>query len=152
MDTQRVNEAEIARIFGSAPFVRHLGLEPVNVEPGLCESRILLDDHHRQQDGFVHAGVQASMADHTAGAAAATLIGDDRLVLTAEFKVNLLRAATGRYLRCRAAVLKPGSALTVVESEVFSGDDEGHERLVAKATVTLAVIDKARYASPEATV
>jgi len=40
-------------------------------------------------------------------------------------------------LRCRATVLKPGKTLIVVESEVHSVRD-GKEKLVAKATVTLA--------------
>ncbi|RLA37642.1 MAG: hypothetical protein DRR03_02180 [Gammaproteobacteria bacterium] len=32
------------------------------------------------------------MADHTAGVAAATLVGDGETVLTTEFKIHLLRA------------------------------------------------------------
>jgi uncharacterized protein (TIGR00369 family) len=94
---------------------------------------------HLQQDGFVHAGVQATIADHTAGAAAATLAASGHYVLTAEFKISLLRAAKGSHLTCVAKVLKAGNSLTVVESEVFCGTP-GDTRLVSKATVTLAVV------------
>jgi len=87
----------------------------------------------------VHAGVLATVADHTAGAAGSTLLAADEYVLTAEFKINLLRAARGERLVCRAQVLKPGRILTVVESEVFSVTDEA-PTLVAKASVTLAVL------------
>ncbi|RJP25838.1 MAG: PaaI family thioesterase [Deltaproteobacteria bacterium] len=52
-------------------------------------------------------------------------------------RINLLRPALGDRLRCRATVLKPGKTLIVVESEVHSVRD-GKEKLVAKATVTLA--------------
>jgi uncharacterized protein (TIGR00369 family) len=94
---------------------------------------------HYQHHDFVHAGVQATIADHTAGAAATTLIRDTELVLSAEFKINLLNTARGEALRCRAEVLKAGRMLVVVESEVFAVSGE-KERLVAKATVTLAVV------------
>ncbi len=92
-----------------------------------------------QQDGFVHAGAQATMADHTAGGAAATLIEPDHMILTAEFKINLLRAAKGERLTCRAKVLKPGSRLIIVESEVQC-EDEGTSKLVSKTTVSIAVV------------
>jgi len=41
-----------------------------SVADGECHSSLKIDQRHFQQDGFVHAGVQATMADHTAGAAA----------------------------------------------------------------------------------
>lgn len=128
--------AEVERVFYQAPFIQSLGAEILEISPGHCCSRILLDQHHLQQDGYVHAGVQATLADHTAGTAAATLLPEGSIVLTAEFKINLLRAAQGTALVAEARVLKPGRMLTVAEAEVFS---EGEQRqLVAKATVTLA--------------
>ncbi|HEY5118765.1 MAG TPA: PaaI family thioesterase, partial [Anaerolineales bacterium] len=106
---------------------------------GKCTTVLLLQPRHLQQDGYVHAGVQATMADHTAGAAAATLLQVGQIVLTAEFKINLLRAAKGDRLICRSKVLKPGKQLTVVESEIFCVASET-EKLVSKATVTIAVV------------
>jgi uncharacterized protein (TIGR00369 family) len=130
---------ETNRIFTSAPFAAELGLRLESVGPGTCTSLLPLERRHLQQDGFVHAGVQASMADHTAGGAAATLLRKGQYVLSAEFKINLLRAAKGDRLVCRARVLKAGAQLTVAESEVFCVA-AGAERLVSKATVTLAVM------------
>jgi len=83
------------------------------------------------------------MADHSAGGAAATLIGPDQFVLTVEFKINLLKTARGAALRCKATVLKPGSRLTVVESEVFC-ESGAESTLVSKATATIAVVSRAR--------
>lgn len=133
------NQREIERIFASAPFVAQLGLQLVSIAPGECRSALPLQERHLQQDGYVHAGVQATVADHTAGAAAATLITGGQSVLTVEFKINLLRAARGQQLTCVAKVLKPGKTLSVVESEVYC-HSEGQARLVSKACVTLAVI------------
>jgi acyl-coenzyme A thioesterase PaaI-like protein len=79
------------------------------------------------------------MADHTAGTAATTVVGEGEYVLSAGFNLSLLRPATGEKLRCRAAVLKPGRRLVVVESDVYAVSNSGMV-LVSKATVTLAVL------------
>lgn len=133
---------EVRRIFDQAPFIADLGVVLERIAPGECETSLRLERRHLQQDGFAHAGVQATLADHTAGAAAATLVGPNEFVLTVEFKINLLRPAHGERLRCHATVLKPGSRIDVVESEVWTEDD-GDSKLVAKAMVTLAVLARA---------
>jgi uncharacterized protein (TIGR00369 family) len=133
---------EVRRIFEQAPFIAELGVVLDRIAPGECETSLRLERRHLQQDGLAHAGVQATLADHTAGAAAATLVGPNEFVLTVEFKINLLRPAHGERLRCRARVLKPGSRIDVVESELWA-EDGGDSKLVAKAMVTLAVLARA---------
>jgi uncharacterized protein (TIGR00369 family) len=130
---------ELKRIFYQAPFIAALGIQLDSLGPGECTTTLVLQERHLQQDGYVHAGVQATMADHTAGAAAATLIQEGQIVLTAEFKINLLRPAKGERLICKSKVLKPGKQLTVVESEVFCVASE-KEQLVSKAMATIAVV------------
>ena len=130
---------ELERIFNAAPFVMSLGIRLVGIDPGICETELDIEPRHLQQDGFVHAGVQATMADHTAGGAAATLIEPGHIVLTVEFKINLLRAAKGERLTCRSKVLKPGSRLIVVESEVQC-ENEGTSTLVSKTTASIVVV------------
>ena len=131
---------ELERIFYSAPFVADLGICLVTVGPGHCDTELDVEPRHLQQDGFVHAGVQATMADHTAGGAAATMIEPDHIVLTVEFKINLLRAAKGERLTCRSKVLKPGARLIVVESEI-SCENDGTSKLVSKTTASMAVVE-----------
>jgi uncharacterized protein (TIGR00369 family) len=128
-------------VFAAAPFIAAIGLELDSVGDGRCTTTLLLERRHLQQDGFVHAGVQATMADHTAGAAAASLVPSGHLVLTTAFTINLLRAARGERLACRALVLRAGRQVTVAESEVYC-IAAGEEKLVSKATVTLAVVPK----------
>ena len=130
---------ELERIFNAAPFVANLGIRLVSLGSGTCEAELVVEPRHLQQDGYVHAGVQATMADHTAGGAAATLIEPDHMILTAEFKINLLRAAKGERLTCRSKILKPGSRLIVVESEVLC-ENQGTSKLVSKTTATIAVV------------
>jgi len=131
---------EIQRIFRAARFISDLGIELEPVGEGECVTTLELKDRHLQQDGFVHAGVHATIADHTAGVAAATLLSDRQMVLSMEFKINLLCAAKGERLICRAEVLKPGRRFSVVESEVFCVDD-GEEHLVSKMIATMAYIE-----------
>ncbi|HET6312983.1 MAG TPA: PaaI family thioesterase [Chloroflexia bacterium] len=132
-------KSAVREIFERAAFVNDVGIRLAECGPGWCESVLAVSPRHYQHHDFVHAGVQATIADHTAGAAATTLIRDTELVLSAEFKINLLNTARGETLKCRAEVLKAGRMLIVVESEVFARSGE-KERLVAKATVTLAVV------------
>ena len=143
-----MNMPEIERLFDAAPFIRDIGMSLVAIAPGRCETCIVLSERHLQQDGVVHAGVLATMADHTSGTAGASIIEAGAYVLTAEFKINLLRAARGERLHCVGTVLKPGRRLIVADSEVFDGTPDSG-KLIAKATVTLAVMTKTFAAAAE---
>jgi acyl-coenzyme A thioesterase PaaI-like protein len=78
MNPRRSDYAEYVRaIFASAPFIRDLGIELVDLGPGSCETALTIAPRLLQQHGFVHAGVTTTLADHTAGGAAGTLIGAD---------------------------------------------------------------------------
>lgn len=134
-----MNEAKLREMFQKAAFVNELGIEISRIESGICETRLKILPKHLQQTDVVHAGVLGTLADHTAGGAAATMLKEKEYILTAEFKISLLRSAEGSELRCVARVLKPGSSLFFVESEIFDLR-AGSEKLVAKASVTLAVL------------
>lgn len=135
--------AKVQSIFEKAAFIQDLGLRLGTVSAGEVETLLAVLSRHLQQDGVVHAGVQATMADHTAGMAAASLVAPPETVLSVEFKLNLLRPAVGEALRCVATVLRQGRTLIIAESEVFAREG-GRERLASKATVTLAVVEEER--------
>ena len=129
----------VVALYARAPFVVALGMRVELAEPGVVVAALDVRPDHLQQDGFIHAGVQAALADHTAGAAAYTGVAPGETVLSVEFKLNLLRPGTGAVLRARAEVLRQGRRLVVVETSVFGGPT-GAPVLVSKATVTLAVV------------
>jgi uncharacterized protein (TIGR00369 family) len=135
-------EASVAAIFRSAPFIADLGVRLESVAPGRVASRLALSTRHLQHDGLVHAAVQTAIADHTAGAAAYTMLEPEQIALTLSLTVNLLRPATGEELCCRAMVLRAGKRTVVAESEVFACTSSVPDVLVAKATVTLAVLQR----------
>ena len=142
MQTQNPNfRRKVQEIFDRAAFIEEVGIKVSDIGPGWCETTLEVRPKHLQQDSFVHAGVLATMADHTAGGAAGSVVKEEQVVLSVEFKINLLRPATGETLRCRAHLLRAGRTLIVAESEVFARSDD-QEKLVAKATVTLAVVGR----------
>ncbi len=134
-------QEEAQRIFDLAPFMRTLGAAVVECAPGRVVAELDLAPHLTQHHGLLHAGVSATLADHTAGAAATTLLeGTGHAVLTVEFKINLLRPGRAPRYRCEAEVLKPGRRICIVESSVWGIYPERRE-LQAKAMVTLAVVE-----------
>ena len=133
-DADRVRE-----IFYSANFIRDLDIRLDKFAEGICETSLVVQERMRQQHGFVHGGVIATLADHTAGGAARSVSGE-KDVLTVEFKINYLRPALGDRLRCTATVLRAGKTVIVAESLVYAGSAE-KETLVAKLTETLFLAD-----------
>ena len=101
-------------------FTEFIGLKPMAMSAGQFVTRIKMTKNIAQQDGFVHAGLLATISDHTRGYAAYTLVPEDRRILTIEYKINYLKPAQGEYLKCRAKVIKPGRQILVCEAEVYS--------------------------------
>jgi uncharacterized protein (TIGR00369 family) len=120
-------------------FPANCGFEVIRVDYGIFESRLKIRSIHRQQDGFVHAGVIATMADHTAGYAAFTTVSENYRILTIEFKINYFKPAVGELMICRSKIINNGRKIKVSESEVFSVS-QGQEKLISKAMVTLIVV------------
>jgi uncharacterized protein (TIGR00369 family) len=126
-------------LFERAQFVRSLGIELIALGDGWCETRVTVTPTLEQQHGFVHAGVLMTLADHTCGGAAATMVPEGQDVITVENKVSFLRPAVGAVLFCRGEVLRAGKRLIFTEGEVMIERD-GERVIVAKASSTLAVI------------
>ncbi len=126
----------VRALFEHPGFIRHLGVEFVDCGPGWCTTRLALLQHHFQHTGVVHAGVCTTMADHSGGAAAQTLYPADRMPVTVELAVHLLRGARGTHLECRGEVLKAGRRFTTVESTVHALDGD-RRVLVAKLSATM---------------
>lgn len=135
-------------MFERAPFIQWLGLRLHVLEGGRCESSLRVREEFGQQHGYVHAAVITALADHSAGGAAGTLLSDRESALTLEFKVNFLRPARSEELFCFAEVLKRGRTICVVESSVFSSPGKEPAHLVAKATVSMSILDATEMKQP----
>jgi uncharacterized protein (TIGR00369 family) len=129
----------VRSFFARAPFMVDLGVVPTAVSEGRCETELVLQQRHLQHTGQVHAGVVTAMADHTAGAAAQSVVRGGGVAITAELKTSLLRPAVGSKLVCVGSVLKSGHTLVFAESDVFAVLGE-QRTLVAKLSATLVVV------------
>jgi uncharacterized protein (TIGR00369 family) len=127
----------IEGIFTRAPFMTLLGVRLVDVGEGWVETELELEERLTQQHGFAHAGVVSTLADHSAGAAATTAIGEGQSVLTADYTIHLLRPGAGDKLRARGKVVRAGRTLIVAEADVWA--DSTH---CARYTGTMAVVDR----------
>lgn len=134
----KVDLETLRGFFRSSPFMVDLGVEPLAVDDGRVTTQLVIAPRHLQHTGQVHAGVMASLADHTMGAAAQTRAPEGHWILTAELKTSLLRAGKGERLVCEAHVLKAGRSLSFTEAEVWA-EAGGDRTLVMKASATMAV-------------
>lgn len=116
---------EVQKSFAAQSIMQLIGAELVRVEPGVVEISLPYRKDLTQQDGYLHAGIIATIADSAAGYAAFSLMPEGSGVLSVEFKVNLLRPAKGEKFLARAEVIKSGKTLTIVRADVFGliGDD-----------------------------
>ncbi len=116
--------------------MKTLGAEIVQIEAGKvvisCQKNVALT----QQHGFFHAGVLTSIVDSACGYAALTMMPEEADVLSAEFKINLLRPATAEKIFATGTVLKSGRTLIVCEGVVT---DEAETTIFAKMVGTMFV-------------
>ncbi len=136
-----VNRDLVEQIFQGALFIGSLGIKLASYGHGWCETTVDVMPALQQQHGFVHAGVLMTIADHTCGGAAASVVPDEKDVITVENKTSFLRPASGSALICRGQVLRAGKNLIFVEAEV-AVERNGERLTVAKTSSTLAVIPR----------
>lgn len=127
----------------SRGFIADLGVEAIKYERGYLESRLKIYNRHRQQDNYIHAGILTTMADHTAGYAAYSLIAEEMRILTIEFKINFLRPAYGHTLICKSRIIREGGQILIGESEVFDQRSD-KEVLAAKGLITLMAVHQSK--------
>jgi uncharacterized protein (TIGR00369 family) len=139
----------IRQALAAQGFMRLVGAEVEEVAPGRCVLGVDFRPDLTQHHGFFHGGVIAFLFDNTTAAAAGTIVQDPKKegLLSAEYKLNILSAARGPRLRCRAEVVKPGRTLIVVEGRVFEvGAEDGREKPVAIGLATIARVPRERLA------
>jgi uncharacterized protein (TIGR00369 family) len=125
--------------FRSSPFMVDLGVEPTAVQDGQVHTMLPIVPRFMQHTGQVHAGVMATLADHTMGAAAQSMAAVGHLAITAELKTSMLRPGKGERLVCEGRVIKPGRNISFTEAEVYA-ESAGQRTLVMKASATMAMV------------
>jgi uncharacterized protein (TIGR00369 family) len=128
----------IRNSFARQGFMRTLGATIESIEPGMVTLACPSNDGLTQQQGLLHGGVLASLADVACGYAALTAMPEDREVLTVEFKINFMKPAKTDRLIAVGRVIQAGRTLAVCEGSVF---DSTQTRLLARMTATMMSVD-----------
>lgn len=116
-------QERIAGSFHSQGLMATLGAQLVSVADGEVQISMPFSTALSQQHGYVHAGAITSIVDSACGYAALTKAPPECEVVTAEFKINLMRPAIGERFLAIGKVVSAGRLLTVCAGEVraFSG-------------------------------
>ena len=122
--TTRPSRAEAEAALAAQPFSRLLGARLGWFGDGRCTVELGFDERLCQQDGFVHGGVLAYLADNAITFAAGSVLGPH--VLTSSVSVEYLRpvvsdiradgaviAVVGRVAVCQAVLTSDGEVCAV---------------------------------------
>ena len=133
---------KVAKSFESQAFMKTIGAKLDSVDEGRVVISVELKPSMMQQHGFGHAGVTFSIGDSAAGYAALTKMGKKQEVLTSEMKIHLMSPADGKILKAVGSVLKAGTRLLVVQSNIYSVADK-NEKLIATmlGTMVPSIVD-----------
>ena len=134
-------EQRIADSFQKQGLMTTLGAKLVLVREGEVHIAMPYSKHLSQQQGFIHAGAVTSIVDSACGYAGLTKAPEGCEVVTAEFKINLLRPAIGDRFVAIGKVQNAGKMLTVCTGEVhaFIGESSKVVALMQATIVNVKV-------------
>ena len=132
-------DQRVADSFAAQGLMETLGATLVSADAGEVTIAMPFDVRLSQQQGFVHAGAISSILDSACGYAALTVAPEGCEVVTAEFKINLLRPAIGDRFVAIGRVQNAGKRLCVCTGEVRAQrNGVAEEKVVALMQATIA--------------
>lgn len=136
MDTtplyRRVRES-----FDRQSLMATLGARLGRVDDGAVDIELPWSAGLGQQQGFLHAGAAATIADSACGYACLTRMPEGSAVLSVEFKINLLAPAKGDLFIARGRVVRVGRTIGVATAEVSARGGDGPEKVIALMQATM---------------
>lgn len=119
------------------PFMRHIGLEPLSLEPGLARTRLPLRPELVNSRGHGHGGAMMSALDFTLSAAARSHDPLGLGVITIEMNTHFLASAATDLL-IEARVLRGGARTVFCEGDAV--DTAGRIACTARAVFKLVAL------------
>jgi acyl-CoA thioesterase len=116
------------------PFADLIGLRFDEAKDGHSRCRVSIRPELLNPHGVVHGAVAYALADTGMGGALYPLLGEGESCATIEIKIVYLSTARTGDLVCGTHVVRKGSRVAVLESEIFDSD-----KLVAKALGTYSI-------------
>ena len=114
------------------PIAELIGFRLSSVEPGRVVVEMDAQPRHANPMGTVHGGVLCDLADAAMGMAYASSLEEGETFTTLELKINFLKPVWSGLLTARAAIVRGGRTIGLVECDVL--DAAG--ALVARASAT----------------
>jgi uncharacterized protein (TIGR00369 family) len=131
----------IAASFAAQRMMATLGATITAVADGEVQITLPFSEALTQQHGYMHAGAIGSVLDSACGYAALTTAPAGSEVVSAEFKINLLRPAIGDHFVAIGRVQNAGKLLTICTGEVraFVGAESAYKVVaIMQATMVTA--------------
>ena len=130
--------AQAQAVLDAQPFSVLVGARVEKMTAQEVVVRVPLRTELTQHHGFVHGGLQATLADIGLTFMGAAALGPG--VLTSEFKINFLRPARGEELVARGSEISAGRRQAVTRCDIVAVQGGG-EKLVATALGTIVTAD-----------
>ncbi|MGJ7511032.1 PaaI family thioesterase [Variovorax sp. GT1P44] len=132
-------QKRITDSFDAQGLMKTIGARLALVEEGEVHIALPFSIGLSQQHGYLHAGATTSIVDSACGYAALTKAPPGFEVVTAEFKINLMRPALGERFLAIGRVQSAGKLLTVCTGEVraFAGSGDAF-KVIALMQATVA--------------
>lgn len=122
-------------------FMHYVGYKITNIGAGSIEAELELQPHHRQQMGFMHGGVTATLADVVSGFAAFTLVKRGQGVVTVDLKISYLNPGAWDKVYAKGYVIKTGRMLHFCEAELWMIKEDGERIDIAKSSAVMATVE-----------
>jgi uncharacterized protein (TIGR00369 family) len=131
-------QKRISDSFNAQGLMTTIGARLVRVADGEVHIELPFSSALSQQHGYLHAGATTSIVDSACGYAALTKAPPGFEVVTAEFKINLMRPALGARFLAIGRVQSSGKLLTVCSGEVRAFPGAGEEyKVIALMQATI---------------
>lgn len=116
MDTREILEQKLAYILQTNPFMQHLGIQFIKLEPGNLVGTFQYDKKLLNPYGSMHGGVLYSIADIITGFAACSF---GTMASTIDGSMNYLSPVQeeGTYT-CEAIMVRQGKQVSVYKAEI----------------------------------
>jgi len=135
-DFRLVIDSKLERQF----FMNLLKMRLTEIEPGYVTAQVDIEQIHEQQNGFVHGGLTATIADVAMGFAAFSLVEAGKGMVTSKLDIAYLKPAKNGKLIAKGSVIKAGNLLYYCEADILNVTSDG-ETLVARGYATMCSID-----------
>jgi uncharacterized protein (TIGR00369 family) len=138
------NEKERLTLLGKfmgerVPYWRLLGLELKEVTPGWAAFECVVHESH-MQNGVVHGGVLASIADSACAVAGISLVFPSSYATTINLQLSYLKPVSQGVFRAEGKCLRSGKNLLFSEARVLNATGE----LICTASSQLMIVSMTR--------